>query len=122
MAVAAPAAAPPVPVAAALPPARPPGYYVRQRLLRNTPAMLGLGFIVLCTLVAVLGYWVLPDNSPSANNGLVQLQKEAARFSGHHPAPAPARFGARSRQPAPDLVAGPRARASARCPLPATAS
>ncbi|MDU0371599.1 ABC transporter permease [Hymenobacter endophyticus] len=62
------------------PAARPPGYYVRQRLLRNTPAMLGLGFIVLCTLVAVLGYWVLPDNSPNANNGLVQLQKEAPGF------------------------------------------
>ncbi|RSK29484.1 ABC transporter permease [Hymenobacter metallilatus] len=61
--------------------ARPPGYYVRQRLLRNTPAMLGLGFIVLCTLVALLGYWILPDNSPSANNGLVQLQKEAPGFS-----------------------------------------
>ncbi|NVO86165.1 ABC transporter permease [Hymenobacter terrestris] len=66
---------------AAPPPARSPGYYVRQRLLRNLPAMLGLGFIVLCTLVAVLGYWVLPDNSPSANNGLVQLQKEAPGFS-----------------------------------------
>ncbi|WP_310794568.1 ABC transporter permease [Hymenobacter sp. HSC-4F20] len=68
----------PAPVAAAS--ARPPGYYVRQRLLRNTPAMLGLGFIVLCTLVALLGYWVLPDNSPNANNGLVQLQKEAPGF------------------------------------------
>ncbi|WP_019949514.1 ABC transporter permease [Hymenobacter aerophilus] len=61
-------------------PARSPGYYVRQRLQRNLPAMLGLGFIVLCTLVALLGYWVLPDNSPSANNGLVQLQKEAPGF------------------------------------------
>ena len=71
-AAAAPVAAPAV--------ARSPGYYVRQRLLRNLPAMLGLGFIVLCTLVAVLGYWVLPDNSPSANNGLVQLQKEAPGF------------------------------------------
>ncbi|WP_257883377.1 ABC transporter permease [Hymenobacter sp. DG01] len=60
--------------------ARPPSYYVRQRLLRNAPAMLGLGFIVLCTLVALLGYWVLPDNSPNANNGLVQLQKEAPGF------------------------------------------
>ncbi|UOQ50923.1 ABC transporter permease [Hymenobacter cellulosivorans] len=61
---------------ATAPPARPPGYYVRQRLLQNRPAMLGLGFIVLCTLVALLGYWVLPDNSPDANNSLVQLQKQ----------------------------------------------
>jgi peptide/nickel transport system permease protein len=62
--------------AATLPPARPPGYYVRLRLWRNQPAMLGLGFIVLCTLVALLGYWVLPDNSPNANKSLVALQKQ----------------------------------------------
>ncbi len=42
--------------------------------------MAGLGFILLCTLVAVLGYWVLPDNSPNANNSLVQLQKEPPGF------------------------------------------
>ena len=67
-----------VPAAAA---ARTPGYYVRQRLLRNLPAVLGLSFIVLCTLVALLGYWVLPDNSPSANNGLVVLQKQPPGFA-----------------------------------------
>ncbi|WP_303311033.1 ABC transporter permease [Hymenobacter sp. BT730] len=60
--------------------ARPPSYYVRQRLLGNKPAMFGLGFIALCTLIAVLGYWVLPDNSPSANNSIVQLQKEPPGF------------------------------------------
>ncbi|TGE25005.1 ABC transporter permease [Hymenobacter aquaticus] len=69
------------PASFAPPAARPPGYYVRRRLLQNKPAMLGLGFIVLCTLVAVLGYWVLPDNSPDANNSLVQLQKEPPGFS-----------------------------------------
>jgi len=74
--VAAPTA--PTPVVAAA--ARPPGYYVRQRLLQNRPAMFGLAFIALCTLLAVLGYWVLPDNSPNANNGLVQLQKESPGF------------------------------------------
>ena len=57
-------------------PARPPGYYVRQRLLQNRPAVAGAVFIALCALVALLGYWVLPDNSPDANNGFVQLQKQ----------------------------------------------
>lgn len=57
-------------------PARPPGYYVRQRLLQNRPAVAGAVFIALCALVALLGYWVLPDNSPNANNGFVQLQKQ----------------------------------------------
>jgi peptide/nickel transport system permease protein len=62
------------------PPARTPGYYVRQRLWANRPAVAGLVFIGLCTLVALLGYWVLPDNSPDANNGLVQLQKQPPGF------------------------------------------
>ena len=56
--------------------ARPPGYYVRQRLWQNRPAVAGLAFIALCALVAVLGYWVMPDNSPNANHGFVQVQKE----------------------------------------------
>ena len=55
---------------------RPPGYYVRQRLWQNRPAVAGLAFIALCALVALLGYWVLPDNSPNANHGFVQLQKQ----------------------------------------------
>ncbi|TGE18341.1 ABC transporter permease [Hymenobacter elongatus] len=82
------------------PPAvRPPGYYVRQRLWQNRPAMLGLGFIILCTLVALAGYWVLPDNSPDANNGLVQLQKEPPGFTAtvlRLPVPAA--------EPAPDNI------------------
>ncbi|WP_230471248.1 ABC transporter permease [Hymenobacter jejuensis] len=68
------------PVVRAAPPARPPSYYVRQRLLQNGPAMAGLAFIVLCTLIALAGYWVLPDNSPNANNSVVQLQKEPPGF------------------------------------------
>ncbi|MGY2133000.1 ABC transporter permease [Hymenobacter sp. HD11105] len=78
MATAAPVLAPDT---AATPPARPPSYYVRRRLWRNGPAMFGLGFIIVCTLIALAGYWVLPDNSPNANNGLVQLQKEPPGFA-----------------------------------------
>ncbi|GAB3634869.1 hypothetical protein GCM10027422_04590 [Hymenobacter arcticus] len=62
------------------PPVRTPGYYVRQRLWANRPAVAGLVFIGLCALVALFGYWVLPDNSPDANNGLVQLQKQPPGF------------------------------------------
>ena len=70
--------------------ARPPGYYVRQRLLQNRPALAGLVFIALCSLIAVLGYWVLPDNSPNANHGFVQLQKQPPGFRAtfaRHPLP-----------------------------------
>jgi peptide/nickel transport system permease protein len=66
----------PAPATVAPAPARPPGYYVRQRLLQNWPAVAGAAFIALCALLALLGYWVLPDNSPNANNGFVQLQKQ----------------------------------------------
>ncbi|MCC3159643.1 ABC transporter permease [Hymenobacter sp. 15J16-1T3B] len=61
-------------------PVRTPGYYVRRRLLRNTPAVAGAAFILLCSLVAVLGYLILPDPSPDANNSLVQLQKQPPGF------------------------------------------
>jgi peptide/nickel transport system permease protein len=59
--------------------------------------MLGLGFIVLCVLIGLAGYWVLPDNSPDANNGLVQLQKEPPGFTAtilRLPLPDSARAGA----------------------------
>ncbi|GAA4380408.1 ABC transporter permease [Hymenobacter koreensis] len=69
--MAAPVATVPVPA-----PVRTPSYYVRQRLLANGPAMAGLAFIALCSLVALLGYLVLPDATPNANNGFVQLQKQ----------------------------------------------
>ncbi|MBJ6142013.1 ABC transporter permease [Hymenobacter sp. BT559] len=62
-------------------PARSPGYYVRQRLWANRPAVAGLGFIIVCAVVALLGYWILPDPSPDANNGLVQLQKQPPGFT-----------------------------------------
>ena len=61
-------------------PARSPGYYVRQRLWANRPAVAGLGFIIVCAVVALLGYWILPDPSPDANNGFVQLQKQPPGF------------------------------------------
>jgi peptide/nickel transport system permease protein len=79
----APAIAPAAPdTAVVVPaPARSPGYYVRQRLWANRPAVAGLGFIIVCAVVALLGYWILPDPSPDANNGLVQLQKQPPGFT-----------------------------------------
>jgi ABC-type dipeptide/oligopeptide/nickel transport system permease subunit len=43
--------------------------------------MAGLGVIVVATLVALLGYLILPDDSPDANNTIVQLQKKPPGFS-----------------------------------------
>ena len=77
--------------------ARPPGYYVRRRLWQNRPAVAGLAFIGLCTLVALLGYWILPDNSPNASHGFVQIQKEGPGLRVlllRQPLPDSARIGA----------------------------
>ncbi|MHA6248142.1 ABC transporter permease [Pontibacter sp. CAU 1760] len=63
------------------PPSRPPSYYIRQRLLQNKPAMFGLGVILLAVLVALAGYAIMPDSTPHANNGLVQLQKKSPGYT-----------------------------------------
>ncbi|MFD1186655.1 ABC transporter permease [Pontibacter rugosus] len=65
----------------AAPVSRPPSYYIRQRLLQNKPAMFGLAVIVLSVVVALLGYLIMPDSTPNANNGLVQIQKKQPGFS-----------------------------------------
>ncbi|KAA9345634.1 ABC transporter permease [Adhaeribacter soli] len=58
-----------------------PGYYIRQRLLRNGPAMLGLALVMLAVLVALAGHLILPDPTPNANDGIVALQKKPAGFT-----------------------------------------
>ena len=66
---------------ARVPVSRPPAYYIRQRLLRNLPAMLGLLYILLATITAILGYLILPDATPNANDSFVELQKKTPGFS-----------------------------------------
>lgn len=59
---------------------RSPGYYIRRRLLGNKPAMFGLLVIVLSVMIALLGYLIMPDNTPDANDGAVQIQKQPPGF------------------------------------------
>jgi peptide/nickel transport system permease protein len=58
-----------------------PGFYVRRRMLNNKPAMFGLGFISLALVISVMGYLLMPDQSPDANDGAVQVQKQAPGFT-----------------------------------------
>lgn len=60
---------------------RPPWYYIKKRLLQNIAAMAGLGVIIIAFLIALLGYWIMPDASPHANHSVVQLQKKPPGFS-----------------------------------------
>lgn len=57
-----------------------PEYYIRLRLLHNKPAMAGLIVIMLAVVIALLGYLVMPDQTPDANDGAVQMQKQPPGF------------------------------------------
>ncbi len=61
---------------------RPPAYYIRKRLIRNRPAIIGLGFIIFSLIIALLGYAIMPDHTPDANDGAVQIQKQPPGFQG----------------------------------------
>jgi len=60
--------------------AKSPFFYFRRRLFQNKPAILGLAVILLSMLVTVLGYHIMPDDSPNANEGAVQIQKKTPGF------------------------------------------
>ena len=51
-----------------------------RRLKRNKSAMFGLGVIVLAVLVSVFAYLVAPDNSPSGNEQILQLETHSPGF------------------------------------------
>ncbi|SRR5690606_21056225 len=59
---------------------RSPNYYVRQRLMNNKPAVAGLIVIIFSALVAILGYLIMPDSTPNANDGAIQIQKQGPGF------------------------------------------
>ncbi|MEM6270322.1 MAG: ABC transporter permease [Bacteroidota bacterium] len=52
-----------------------PGYYARRRFLRNYPAVAGLIWLVLCVLVAIFAYPLMPDDTENANFQVVELPK-----------------------------------------------
>lgn len=58
-----------------------PYYYVGKRLRQNKPAMVSLVFIIVAIIVALLGYIIMPDNTPLANDGAVQIAKQPPGFS-----------------------------------------
>ncbi len=44
-----------------------------QRFTANKPALFGAVVVVLAFMLAALGYWILPDNSPDANRQIPSL-------------------------------------------------
>lgn len=58
-----------------------PSYYTWKRFKKNKPALAGLGFLVLLTLVAILGPLILPDPSPMANDMSLEIETRKPGFS-----------------------------------------
>ena len=59
---------------------RSPNYYVTKRLQKNKPAMAGLYYIIFTAFIALSGYLLMPDDTPDANNGAIQIQKKLPGF------------------------------------------
>jgi len=57
-----------------------PSYYVRKRLTKNIPAMFGLVLIVVAHIIAFLGYLIMPDQTPNANDGSPLIKKQQPGF------------------------------------------
>ena len=58
-----------------------PGFYVRRRLRKNKPAITGLFTIVVFLLLSIAGFLIMPDQTPDANDGAVQIQKQPPGFN-----------------------------------------
>ncbi len=57
-----------------------PFQQVKKRLLRNKMAILGGSIIAFACLVAVLGYLIMPDDTPNANGGSQFIRKQLPGF------------------------------------------
>lgn len=55
-------------------------YYAWQRIKKNKLAMFGLIIIMLCMLVALLGYAITPDSSTDSNTQLLEIAKKRPGF------------------------------------------
>ncbi len=49
--------------------------------LRNQTAVFGSVIIILTIVIAFLGYWIMPDATPNANDRIAELKKQAPGFS-----------------------------------------
>ena len=50
-----------------------PNQRVRQRLLKNKPAVFGIFIITIALVIAITGYLIAPDSSPNANEQISEI-------------------------------------------------
>lgn len=51
-----------------------PGYYVRKRFFNNLTAVVGLVIVSVAFVVSILGYLIMPDSTPNADDGSVYVK------------------------------------------------
>ncbi len=51
------------------------------RLKRNKPAIFGFFIILFSIFIAIFGYWLAPDNTPNANNQMIEIPLKNPGFS-----------------------------------------
>ncbi len=52
-----------------------------QRFFKNKPAIFGLGWILLCIVIALLGYLIAPDGTPNVNDQVPDIALKHPGFS-----------------------------------------
>ena len=57
-----------------------PSYYIKRRLFKNKPAIFGLVLIIIAHIIALLGYSIMPDNTPDADDGANLIKKQIPGF------------------------------------------
>ena len=55
-------------------------YFAWQRLKKNKLSIFGLVVIILCMIMAILGFAITPDSTPDANDQLLELSKKPPGF------------------------------------------
>ena len=58
-----------------------PSWFIWKRFCKNKPAVAGLIFIALTVIIAILGYLVMPDASPDANEMCLPLSMRKPGYS-----------------------------------------
>jgi peptide/nickel transport system permease protein len=57
-----------------------PSYYVRKKLFGNKSALFALPIVLLAILISIIGHPILPDKTPNAADGAVEIQKKLPGF------------------------------------------
>ncbi len=60
---------------------RTPFYYIKKRFLANQPAVFGLVIIILSVVVSILGYSIMPDKTPYADDRADEISKQPPGFT-----------------------------------------